>query len=62
LTLLSIPWRVLYGMASLLIWLPPDPLGTTGYVINVIGIGAGIVLLAIEHLRRRSIIEPRVVG
>jgi TRAP transporter 4TM/12TM fusion protein len=62
LTLLSIPWRVLYGIVSLLIWLPPDPLGTTGYVINVIGIGTGIALLAIEHLRRRSIIEPRVVG
>jgi TRAP transporter 4TM/12TM fusion protein len=60
---LSVPWRVLYGLVSLLIWLPPDPFGATGYAINFIGIGAGILLLAIEHLRRRGVInQPRVAG
>jgi TRAP transporter 4TM/12TM fusion protein len=63
LTVLSIPWRVLYGIVSLLIWLPPDPFGPTGYTINFIGIGTGIVLLVIEHLRRRGVAsQPRVAS
>ena len=59
LTLLSIPWRCLYGLLSLLIWLPPDPFGMTGHVINLIGIGAAIALLVVEHLRRRTISAPK---
>ena len=48
---------------GLLIWLPPDPFGMTGHTINFIGIGAGIVLLALEHLRRRGVAsQPRVAG
>jgi TRAP-type uncharacterized transport system fused permease subunit len=63
LAVLSIPWRVVYGIASLLIMLPPDPFGTTGYTVNFIGIGAGIVLLVVEHLRRRAIADkPRVAS
>jgi TRAP transporter 4TM/12TM fusion protein len=63
LTMLSAPWRILYGFASLLIVLPPDPFGMTGYIINFVGIGAGIVLLALEHLRRRGLVDqPRVAG
>jgi TRAP-type uncharacterized transport system fused permease subunit len=63
LTLLSIPWRVAYGITGLLIWLPPDPFGMTGYTINFIGIAAGVVLLAVEHLRRREVANrPRVAG
>jgi TRAP transporter 4TM/12TM fusion protein len=63
LTVLSKPWRVAYGIASLLILLPPDPFGMTGHTINFISIGAGIALLAIEHLRRRGVVNrPRVAG
>lgn len=58
LTLLSAPWRVLYGALSLLIVLPPDPFGMTGHTINLIGIGAAIVLLVVEHLRRTGAAEP----
>jgi TRAP transporter 4TM/12TM fusion protein len=60
LTLLSIPWRVIYGIGSLLILLPPDPFGMTGYTINFIGVGMAIALLAVEHLRRRAA-TPRTV-
>jgi TRAP transporter 4TM/12TM fusion protein len=54
LTLLSIPWRVLYGIAAALILLPPDPFGITGHTINLVGIGVSIALLLAEHLRRRT--------
>jgi TRAP transporter 4TM/12TM fusion protein len=54
LALLSVPWRVLYGVIALLVLLPPDPFGTTGHIINFVGIGAGVVLLLIEHMRRRA--------
>jgi hypothetical protein len=57
LTPLAMPWRVLYGILSLLIWLPPDPFGMTGYYINFIGIGAAVALLVIEHLRRREVAD-----
>jgi TRAP transporter 4TM/12TM fusion protein len=53
LTMLSIPWRAVYSLAALLILLPPDPFGVTGYTINFIGIGIAVALLVIEHLRRR---------
>jgi TRAP transporter 4TM/12TM fusion protein len=63
LTPLSIPWRVLYGVLSLLIWLPPDPFGMTGYYINFIGIGGAVALLVAEHLRRREMADkPRTAS
>ena len=49
---LTAPWRMLYGLAGLLIVLPPDPFGMTGHAINFVAIGAAIGLLAVEHLRR----------
>jgi TRAP transporter 4TM/12TM fusion protein len=54
LTMLSVPWRVTYGVAAALILLPPDPFGMTGHAINVVGIGVAIALLIAEHLRRRA--------
>jgi len=56
---LTIPWRVLYGALSLLVWLPPDPFGAAGHTINLVGIAASIALLVVEHMRRRSSIAPR---
>jgi hypothetical protein len=58
LTPLSIAWRVIYGIASLLIVVPPDPFGVAGYTINIIGIGMAIALLVIENLRRRAAAAP----
>jgi TRAP transporter 4TM/12TM fusion protein len=52
LTPLSTPARLIYGLVSLPIALPPESL-TGGYTINFIGIAAGIALLVIDHLRRR---------
>jgi TRAP transporter 4TM/12TM fusion protein len=54
LTLLSLPARVVYGIASLLIVLPPDPFGMIGHYLNFAGIGTGIALLVVEHLRRTA--------
>jgi TRAP-type uncharacterized transport system fused permease subunit len=54
LSLLSVPWRIIYGAAACLILLPPDPFGMTGHTINFIGIGVAIALLIVEHLRRRA--------
>jgi len=56
---LSAPWRALYGIASLLIVLPPDPFGMTGYTINFVGVAAGIALLVAEHLRRKAATEVK---
>ncbi len=54
LTLLSMPWRVAYGVAACLILLPPDPFGMTGHAINVAGIAVSAALLIAEHLRRKA--------
>ncbi len=51
--------RLLYGLASILIALPPDPFGMAGHVINLVGIGAGIALLVFDHLRRKGLIAAR---
>jgi TRAP-type uncharacterized transport system fused permease subunit len=51
---LSIPWRAAYAVAAMLILLPPDPFGMTGYIINAAGCGVAVVLLVVEHLRRRA--------
>ena len=60
---LSVPWRVMYGVAACLIVVPPDPFGMTGHAINLVGIGAAIVLLVIEHLRRRGLTnKPQVAS
>jgi len=62
LTPLSMPWRALYGVLSVLIVLPPDPFGMTGHTINFVGIGAAIALLAIEYLQRRGAVKPSVAS
>jgi TRAP transporter 4TM/12TM fusion protein len=49
---LSLPMRLVYGTVALPIALPPESF-TGGYTINFIGIGVGIALLLIDHLRRR---------
>ena len=56
---LSVPWRVMYALAALLIVLPPDPFGATGYMINFVGCSAAVALLIVEHLRRRAAAPPR---
>ena len=56
---LSMPWRLVYGVLSLLIVLPPDPFGMTGHSINLVGIAAAIALLVFEHLRRRGAAEAK---
>jgi len=53
LTPLSTWGRILYGAVALPIALPPESF-SGGYTINFIGIGLGIALLLIDHLRRRS--------
>jgi len=50
---LTKPARLLYGAVSLLIVLPPESFAG-GYYVNFAGIAAGIVLLAVDHLRRAS--------
>jgi TRAP-type uncharacterized transport system fused permease subunit len=62
LSMLSTPSRVVYGIASVLILVPPDPFGMTGHTINFIGICIAIVLLVIEHLRRRSAGAPQAAA
>jgi TRAP transporter 4TM/12TM fusion protein len=52
LTPLSMPARWLYGLVALPIALPPESF-TGGHTINFIGIGAGVAMLVIDHLRRR---------
>jgi TRAP transporter 4TM/12TM fusion protein len=59
LTMLTVPWRVAYGLLSLLIWLPPDPFGVAGYAINLVGICGAIALLVVEHMRRRATTAPK---
>jgi TRAP transporter 4TM/12TM fusion protein len=56
---LTIGWRVLYGLLSLLIWIPPDPFGATGHTINLVGIAGAIALLVVEHLRRKAAAAPK---
>jgi TRAP transporter 4TM/12TM fusion protein len=53
LTPLAVLPRVIYGLVSVPVALPPETF-TGGYTINFIGIAAGIALLVIDHLRRRS--------
>jgi TRAP transporter 4TM/12TM fusion protein len=50
-TRLSVPARALYGLASLLTVLPPEALDG-GLYINLLGIAAGIALLAFDYVRR----------
>jgi TRAP transporter 4TM/12TM fusion protein len=62
LSMLTLPWRALYGVAAALILLPPDPFGMAGHIINVVGIGVSIALLVVEHLRRKSAAEQKVAA
>jgi TRAP-type uncharacterized transport system fused permease subunit len=50
---LPLGWRMVYGIVALPIALPPESF-TGGHTINFIGIGLGIALLVIDHLRRRK--------
>jgi TRAP-type uncharacterized transport system fused permease subunit len=58
LTPLSLPARFLYGALSLPIVLPPETFAG-GYYVNFAGIAAGIVLLAVDHMRRASTAVPK---
>jgi TRAP transporter 4TM/12TM fusion protein len=53
LTPLTLTGRVLYGLIALPIVLPPETF-FGGYYVNFIGIAAGIVLLVLDHLRRKA--------
>jgi TRAP transporter 4TM/12TM fusion protein len=54
LTPLTLAMRFVYGALALPIALPPESFsGSVGYTINFIGIGFGIALLVVDHLRRR---------
>jgi TRAP-type uncharacterized transport system fused permease subunit len=50
---LSWPMRFFYGAVAILIVLPPAPFAT-GNFINFAGILAGIAMLVLEYLRRRT--------
>jgi TRAP-type uncharacterized transport system fused permease subunit len=62
LTPLSMSWRWLYGLISVLIVLPPEPFGAVGHLINFAGTALAIGLLVVEHLRRKSAMEARVAS
>jgi TRAP transporter 4TM/12TM fusion protein len=61
LTPLSMPARILYGVLSLPIVLPPESFAG-GYYVNFIGIGAGIALLVVDHLRREGAAKPETAS
>jgi TRAP transporter 4TM/12TM fusion protein len=61
LTRLTVAQRLLYGMLSLLIVVPPESFAG-GYYVNIAGIAAGIALLVIDHLRRGSAAAKREVA
>jgi TRAP transporter 4TM/12TM fusion protein len=62
LTPIGTPARLLYGFVSLPIAMPPESF-PGGYTVNFIGIGAGIALLLLDHLRRRRITsQPQVAS
>jgi TRAP-type uncharacterized transport system fused permease subunit len=52
LTPLGIPARLLYGVMSLPIAMPPESFAG-GHTVNFIGIAGGIALLVVDHLRRK---------
>lgn len=55
LTPLGLSARLIYGLVALPIAMPPEVLpGGYGYYVNALGIAAGIVLLAIDHMRRKA--------
>jgi len=53
LTPLKLPARLIYGVVSIPIALPPE-IFAGGYYVNFIGIAAGVGLLIIDHSRRRN--------
>ena len=53
LTPLATGQRLIYGLISLPVALPPESF-TGGYTINFIGIAAGIAVLVFDHVRRRK--------
>jgi TRAP transporter 4TM/12TM fusion protein len=52
-TRLSVPARALYGLASLLIVLPPEAFDGAHY-INLLGIASGVALLVVDYVRARA--------
>ena len=58
---LSLPARLLYGVLSLPIVLPPETFAG-GYYVNFVGVAAGIGLLAVAHLRRASAAVPKTAS
>jgi TRAP transporter 4TM/12TM fusion protein len=61
LTPLSLAARLLYGAVALPIALPPETFAG-GYYVNFLGIAAGIVLLVVDHLRRRALAAPKATS
>ena len=55
------PARLLYGVLSLPIVLPPETFAG-GYYVNFVGVAAGIGLLAVAHLRRASAAVPKTAS
>jgi TRAP transporter 4TM/12TM fusion protein len=56
---LSVPARLIYGLVSLPVMMPPESFAG-GYYVNFAGIAAGIVLLAVEYLRRETAAKAKV--
>ncbi|MET0922522.1 MAG: TRAP transporter fused permease subunit [Xanthobacteraceae bacterium] len=56
---LSLPARLLYGLLSLPIVLPPESFAG-GHYVNFAGIAAGIALLGVDHLRRETATKAKV--
>jgi hypothetical protein len=59
LTPLSLQARLLYGLVSLPIVLPPESFAG-GHYVNFAGIAAGIVLLGVDYLRREAATKAKV--
>ncbi|MET0629412.1 MAG: TRAP transporter fused permease subunit [Xanthobacteraceae bacterium] len=59
LTPLSLQARLLYGLLSLPIVLPPESFAG-GHYVNFVGIAAGIALLGVDYLRRETAAKAKV--
>ena len=53
LTPLTLAARLVYGAIALPIVLPPETF-SGGYYVNFIGVAAGVMLLTLDHLRRKA--------
>src|SRR4029077_3188470 len=50
---LTLASRLIYGTIALPIVLPPETI-SGGYYVNFIGVAAGVMLLTLDHLRRKA--------